>query len=321
MFSETQVKAASKPGSVGYSLRTLAKLPLVVVALAAVLTPAPSYAQRYVSPGGSGTSCSFATPCAFIGTAVAGIGPDVGRVVCLNGGNAAGEVSFGAIYNGGVTLDIDCPLGSVQQINFSGVGVTLRIRHLAVSGGSGITFLAGGTLILEDCIFTESSSTPAIAIEPSAPLNVVIKNSRISNNPSGILLKPAAGGSINATLDHVTIADNSGGGIKIDTTNGPVTMDVADSVVSNNGGNGINALGTGANQNIVNIKNSVIAKNGVAGVQANGASAGVLVQTTLFDQNASGATSLVSGGHISTYGNNSIVGGAGSGFSGTAGLQ
>lgn len=320
MFSETQVKAASKPGSVGYSLRTLAKLPLVVVALAAVLTPAPSYAQRYVSPGGSGNGCSFATPCAFIGTAVGDIGPDVGRVVCLSGGNAAGELGFGATYGGGVTLDIDCPLGSVQQINIGGVGVTLRIRHLAVSGGNGFTFLAGGTLILEDCVFTETSGKPAIDIEPSAPLNVVIKSSRISNNPSGILLKPAAGGSVKATFDHVTITGNGGGGIKADSTNGVVNLDISDSEISNNAGNGVNAV-AGVNQNIVSIEHNVIARNGVAGVQANGANAGVLIANTSLDQNAAGATSIVNGGNMFTYGDNRIVGSSGSGFNQTAPLH
>jgi len=197
----------------------------------------------------------------------------------------------------------------------------MRIRHLALRGGSDLTFLAGGTLILEDCVFTESSGTPAIDIEPTGPLNLVIRNSRISNNPSGILLKPAVGGSITATFDHVTITGNTGGGIKIDTTNGPVTMDITDSVVSNNGANGINAVGNASAQAMVSIKNSVIAKNGLVGVQANGANAGVLVQMTILDQNAAGATTVVNGGHISTYGNNSIVGSAGSGFTGSAPLQ
>jgi hypothetical protein len=46
----------------------------------------------------------------------------------------------------------------------------------------------------------------------------------------------------------------------------------------------------------------------------------VIAQTTLLDQNVAGATS-VSGGHILTYQNNSIIGSAGSGFTGTASPQ
>jgi hypothetical protein len=175
-------------------------------------------------------------------------------------------------------------------------------------------------VILEDCVFTDVPSA-ALDIEPSGPVSVVIRNSRISNSASGILLKPQPNGSINAVLDHVTIADNTGGGIKIDTTYGPVTTDIADSVISNNAGNGINAVGNAGGQAIVSIKNSVIARNGVAGVQANGVNAGVLISTTLLDQNVAGATSVVNGGNMFTYGNNDIVGLIGSGFTGTATLH
>jgi hypothetical protein len=47
----------------------------------------------------------------------------------------------------------------------------------------------------------------------------------------------------------------------------------------------------------------------------------VLIATTLLDQNVSGATSVVSGGNMFTYGNNDVVGGLGSGFTGTATLR
>jgi hypothetical protein len=45
-----------------------------------------------------------------------------------------------------------------------------------------------------------------------------------------------------------------------------------------------------------------------------------MIDTTLLDGNAS-ATSVISGGHILTYGNNRIVGTAGSGITGSAALQ
>jgi hypothetical protein len=65
-------------------------------------------------------------------------------------------------------------------------------------------------------------------------------------------------------------------------------------------GGGIDALGNAGGQAMVSIKNSVIAKNGAAGVQANGANAGVLIGTTLLDQNVAGATTVVGGGNIYT---------------------
>jgi len=184
---------------------------------------------------------------------------------------------------------------------------------------NGIYFL-GGTLILENVHFI-GAIVDEINAQPSSPSKLIVRNCIFDNGGAAIVLKPAVGGSLSAEFDHVTIAGNSGGGIRIDTTNGPVTVDITDSNIRDNGGNGVNALGNAGGQAMVSIKNSVIAKNGSAGVQANGANAGVLVQTTLFDQNAAGATSIVAGGHISTYGNNSIVGSAGSGFTGSATLQ
>jgi hypothetical protein len=308
-------------------IRAMTKLSMAVAALAAFLSTAPSHAEEafiYISATGSNVgACTAANPCAVISTALTFIGAPV-RVICLNGSaEDNGSARFAPPPSNGL-VDFDCPQGNIANLAFGGGNFRARIRHLsfrnAATGATQLGFEGSGTLILEDCTF-EDSDDAALIIAPNGPLNVAIRNSRMSNGVSGILLKPAAGGSINATLDHVTIADNNGGGIKIDTTNGPVTLDVTDSVVSNNGGNGINAIGNVGGQAIVSIKNSVIAKNGAAGVQANGANAGVLIQTTLLDENVAGATSVVNGGNMSTYGNNSLVGPPGSGFNHTAGLQ
>jgi hypothetical protein len=307
-------------------IRAITKLFVVAAAIAASLPVASSRAQNieYVSANGNDiNSCTTTQPCADVQGALAKGGLLSGesvRVICI-GGSAVN--SIGIFLNQSATADVDCPQGDLPFFSSGGGVVTVRFRHLRLGEASvsaAITASSGGTIILEDCVFTDTTAAE-LDVEPNGPLNLVIRNSRISNSVSGILLKPAAGGSIHAILDHVTIADNTGGGIKIDTTNGPVTTDITDSDISNNGGNGINAVGNAGGQNIVSIKNSVIAKNGAAGVQANGANAGVLVQTTLLDQNTTGATAVVGGGHISTYGNNSIVGSAGSGFTGPAPLQ
>jgi hypothetical protein len=321
MLSKTQADASNKLGTFGEILRTLTKLCFAVVAVAAVLPAVPSHAENFafVSATGSGTACTAAAPCASIGVVLLGISAPL-RIICLSGSQpSSGGTSFGM----NVSVDIDCPLGFEAQIGTTSAAsnVTMRLRHLEFRNAgfsSQIVFQGGGTLILEDCVFTDSPGT-ALDIEPNGPLNVVIKNSRISNSGSGILLKPAAGGSINATLDHVTITGNGGGGIKTDSTNGIVNLDITDSEISNNAANGINLVGS-ANQNMLNLSRTVIAKNTLTGLQTNGAAAAALVETTLFDTNAT-ATTVVNGSHVLTYGNNRIVGSAGSGFTGTAALQ
>jgi hypothetical protein len=313
----------------------------ILVAVMAVLLPAASsHAANlffYVSGAGSDGSCDFSHPCRTMSLAIAtaaAIGAnDVGHVRCLSFPAEDYQPAFISSFSpvipssNPVTLDIDCPeayLGGLEVDNQA----TVTIRNMSFSWTSSdhqyaLYYDGQGTLIFENCNFVNyQTSNPAIYIGPSGNLDLVIKNSQILNNNSGIVINSPMSGSVHVTLDHVTIANNNGGGIKIVTTgSGPVAVDITDSIISDNAGNGINVVAQGSSQNIVNIKNSVIAKNGAAGVQANGANAGVLVQTTLLDQNAAGATSVVNGGNLFTYGDNRIVGSIGSGFNQTAQLH
>jgi hypothetical protein len=267
-------------------------------------------AALFFSATGGGITCSQTAPCQ-ITEAISQVGAPV-ELSCADGTN-----------NGSVTitksLTVDCAgtTGSLNKIIVSSNAV-VKLRNFTKYQVEGID-LQGGVVILENVHIT-GATINAILAEPTIASSLIVKNSTIDTGGSGILLKPSAGGSLTAMFDHIVITNNGGGGIKLDTTNGPVTLDITDSVVSNNAGNGLNVVAA-LNQGVVSMKNSVIARNGTAGVQANGANAGVLVQTTLFDQNATGATSVVGGGNIFTYGNNSIVGSSGSGFTGTAPLQ
>jgi hypothetical protein len=312
-------------------IRTLARLAFVVLTITLCLPAASSRAQNftffYVSATGSGNACTLAQPCSTGANVLSlALAAAKGRIVCLSPVNLTNPSGSEGSNASNATLEMDCPLGTyLGGVFWTSIGSnnTVKIRNVTFTNlgftTNAIQFFSSGTLILENCIFETTPGT-LLDIEPNGPLNLVIRNSRISNGgAAGIILKPAAGGSINATFDHVTVTGNSGGGIRTDSTNGLISLDVTDSEVSNNTANGIIAI-AGANQNMVSIKNSVIARNGQVGIAANGANAGVVAQTTLLDQNVAGATS-VSGGHILTYQNNSIIGSAGSGFTGTASLQ
>lgn len=310
---------------------SLMKPGAVVIALSFLqMTGTLAAPITYVSSTGSDSNpCTAAQPCATLQQAIFQLDSGGGQVSCLNAPGLDDSIGVTVGFSQRVTIDCSgllitnggSPLGGISLAGNKPV----KIRNLTITGLSGgfpaigAFAGAGGNMIIENCVVENFDSQP-LDIEPNGPLNLVIRNTRISNSAAGILLSPQAGGSIKATLDHVVITGNGGGGIKADSTNGVVNLDLSDSEISNNSGNGINAV-AGANQNIVSIKNSVIARNGAAGVQANGANAGVLLQTTLLDQNVAGATSVVSGGNMFTYGNNSIVGSAGSGFNHTAGLQ
>jgi hypothetical protein len=285
----------------------------------------------YLSNTGLDTNpCTVAQPCATFFHGATNVATS-GQVSCLDAFNSQENDTFSPPFT---MFTIDCPGGVWGTTGINGgatltlaqSSITVKIRHLTFNGATGglsaIEVTGSGTLILDDCVFEGFGGAAALDITPNGPLTLVIKNSRISNSAAGVLLQPAAGGSINATLDHVVITGNTGtgGGIKTNSANGIVNLDITESEISYNGGVGVNGR-SGGFLSMVNIKNSVITENGAQGVQANGANVGITVQTTLLDQNAGGATSIEAGGHISTYGNNSIVGGAGSGFTATAPLQ
>jgi hypothetical protein len=273
-------------------------------------------AHLFVAAGGQDTGfCVLDAPCASIGFAASVASSPGDEIACL--GN--GEFSGGTIMKS-VTVDCNGTTASIGALTINGSAITVVLRNFTIFDTSiGVT-VTNGNLVMEN-IHIRSIITSALQVLPITPSKIAVKNCLFDDNAGGVLLKPASGGSVNATLDHVMITGNTGGGIKTDTTNGAVTVNITDSVVSNNSGNGINAVGNTGGQNIVSIKNSVIAKNAVAGVQANGADAGVMIAMTLLDQNTSGALSVVGGSSILTYGNNQVVGAQGSNFTGTAPLK
>jgi hypothetical protein len=291
----------------------------LLIALAVMLLHAqPVRAADFLFSRNGSTTCvqQSAAPCTFQQAVI-----DVGN---LNGTHviscADDTDSFGVTITEHVTIDCTGTTGAIVgglTIASGGAEVVLRNLTLGITG-FGVT-LQSGTVILENAHIT-GTSISAILAQPTSPSTLIVRNCLIDGS-AGVLLKPQSGGGLSARFDHVTITSNSGGGIKIDTTSGPVTVDITDSEISSNAGNGLNAVGGAGGPAIFNIHNSIIAKNETAGVQVNGATAAAMIDTTLLDSNSTGATSVVGGGHMLTYGNNRIVGSSGSGFTGPAALQ
>jgi hypothetical protein len=307
--------------------RIIAKLFAVTLALTAFLPVAPLFAAQVTWLSGTGIDgpgCTATNPCATFAGALNPLNIG-GQINCLNS-PGPGEIGLSALT---ISMTIDCAglfeVSTSAAFQLTGTNQTVRVRNLTISGSLGgisaIKVNGSGTLIIENCVFQNMAGI-ALDIEPNGPLNIVIKNSRMSNNAGGVLIKPAAGGSVTATFDGVTIVNNTGG-LKTDSTNGAVKVDVANSTISNHTANGINIIGgAGAStMNILNLSHDVIASNGQAGIVANGTFAAALVDTTLLDNNGTGATSAVNSGRVITYGTNRVLGIAGSGFTSSVPLQ
>jgi hypothetical protein len=300
--------------------RTAEKYFPLAVALAAFVLATPASAAAPVtyisSTGVDNATCSAAQPCATLSGALAAT-QVFGEITCLD----SPALQQGLQTTQSVT--IDCPgamTGPNSLIVLNGQNQKVTIRHMTfngqVSASIAIRLNNSGSVVLEDCAF-ENYVLGALDVVPQqgAPLSLVMANSRISNNGSGLQITPGfnGGGSALVKLDHVTIANNTGGGLKTDSTSGMAAVDITDSIIAGNAGNGINAV-SGANTNIVNISRTIIANNGAAGVQANGNNSAAVLDTTMLDMNSSGAVSAINGGRVITHGTNSIIGLPGTGF-------
>jgi hypothetical protein len=291
-------------------------VPLVAAAFVFLYWQPVEAAGLFFAANGTGSTCSQSTPC-LLAAAISQASTTPVELSCAD----SGDISSGATINKSLTIDCAGTAGSISGIEVnSGAVVTLKNFTMGGNTDNGIYFL-GGTLILENIHFIGAIVNEINAL-PSTPSTLIVRNCVFDHGGAAIVLKPSAGGSLSVQFDHVTVVGNTGGGIRADSSNGPISVDITDSLIADNAANGLNITsGSGTQNNMVNIIRTTIAKNGAVGIQTGGSNAAVLLNASTLDSNTSGATLVVNGGHIVSYGNNQIIGTLGSGFTGSASLQ
>jgi hypothetical protein len=315
----------------GIVLALLATM-LVCSLFATPLNASGSTSEAWVSgtfgmDSNASTSCQRTAPCATLSTAL-GVTAPGGIVSCADPSATIGPIAISQDVTidcsaTGVVVNLSCLGGDGIIINTAGINVTLR--GLTVAGPPcamapvGIDITAAATVRMEQCKIT-GFTTAGVEIAPSAGnIDVKIQDSTITENTAGVLIAPTGGASVVMSVERSQIENGTGGGLKANGSGGPITLSVSESSISQNGSNGLNAVSSASNV-MVNLSRDVIASNGLAGVQANGGNAAVTIDNTSILNNGT-ALEAVSGGRILTYGNNRIVGSAGTGFSGPAALQ
>ena len=154
---------------------------------------------------------------------------------------------------------------------------------------------------------------------------MVVQNTTILNNATGMLIQPTGGIAANVRLRRLRIDNNTGEGLRVDGTagSGAINAALADSTASFNAGNGIDAV-SGPGNATVDIMRVVAASNGSAGIQSNqtsGGTASVTVGSSMLHSNAIGIQAT-GGASLLSYGNNHVTGNASNGsFTGTASLH
>jgi hypothetical protein len=203
----------------------------------------------------------------------------------------------------------------------AGAGDSIVLRGLTSeglnTGLAGVKVLSAGSVSIESCWFNHfngngSGTGSAIDVEPGSPtttLNLAIMDTIIRNNNGsgtfGVLIKPAVGVSVKASLDRVRIDSNSGG-LRAEANS---QVSVRDSQVSFNTGNGVISNG-----GIISLAATTVNSNGSNGVVSQTGGTVRTANGAIFDNTGIGLFN--NGATVISFGNNSI---RGNGVSDTSG--
>lgn len=314
----------------------------LLIALSAVVAfSGVAYAQTnqhswIASSGNDASDCSRATPCATFSGAYAKTARS-GEITCVDSGEFKGAVITRSVtINCRGKLASNSPgIGSYNYFNIllpDGDTVVIRGVDLDLKGSSvaipGIYFQGSGKLIVEGVkISGARSATGGIYFTPKGPGKLVITDSIIAGNGSasagaGIIIKPHATGSAQATIERVNLSGNTFG-LAVDGSDstGGLNVTIKDSLLASNLNDGIVATTSAGHSPIgVMMSNTASINNGY-GVRAIGSNATVRVRNSDIAGNGTGVAAVTGSALLSSGGNAVRANGANGAFTGTEASQ
>ena len=302
---------------------------------ALALTAAPAQAQAtrtWVSGvGDDANPCSRTAPCKTFAGAISKTAAG-GEINCLDPGG------YGAVtITKSITIDCEDTQGSILASGTNGVNVndsatvtpnSIRVilRGLSINGAgttlglSGVNFISGASLTIEDCIIQHFGTSPAagVRIAPAGSAVVRILNSHIVDNSiagtgGGVFVQPAVNGNAKIEVENTQMTGNTHAAFRVDTTGNTggsgVIASISNSLLSGSTSGIIANQPAGTAPITIMVSDSVIANNVSFGIISSGTGARVRVGGSTITN--SGTAALAAGGSaINTYGNNQINGNA-----------
>jgi hypothetical protein len=182
----------------------------------------------------------------------------------------------------------------------------LTIEGIA-TGLSGVSFLAGGALFIENCTIN-GFATNGINFRPSADAFLSVKDTNVRDCPlGGIVVSGSNGGNASASFERVR-SEGNGFGFRVE---GGARVSAKSSLAAMNKVNGF-VISAPAGIAGLDLDGCASINNGRAnaaagGVVSSGAQATVRMGNTIVTNNPNGLVAS-GGGLILSYGNNSITG-------------
>jgi hypothetical protein len=259
--------------------------------------------------GDDANPCSRTAPCKTFAGAISKTAAH-GEINVLDPGG------YGAVtITKSISIVGDGSLGSILASLVNGVIVNAGVNDVVVlrgldingagNGINGIRWIAGGSLTVENCQIYGFTGK-GIDAQPSGATKLQVSDTIIRDTPGssggGILLKPAVGGSMLATLDRVRMQRNRFG-LRVEDRARAV---VRDSVASANSTNAYIATSV-AEAAVITLENSLAADSANNGVNAVGPAAIIVISNAVVTGNGTGLLAQ-GGGSIASFGNNRVAG-------------
>jgi Right handed beta helix region len=274
-------------------------------------------------------------------TWVSGVGDDVNpcsrTAPCKTWAGAISKTASGGIIDaldpGGfgaltitkpITLEGNGTLASTLHSGVPGIVINITsgtnrdviLRNILIDGSgttlgtNGINFIAGDSLLVEEC-YIKSDSGVGILFQPNSSAKLNVKNSSISLANVGIKTAPVNPGFAFSEITDTTV-NRCGTGVEADESS---KMAIRSSTISNNSGDGVFATSVAAGA-AVTVDFSVTSGNGT-GIHSNGGTTEVRVNNCTITGNTTGV-SFTNSGALLTYTSNRLAQNSSAGsFSGT----
>jgi nitrous oxidase accessory protein NosD len=283
-----------------FALCRLAYLAAAVTALPAQAVQR-SFVASYGNDANTATNCTFANPCRGFSAALT-VTDSGGEIVALDAagyGKVTITKSVTITANPGFYAGISTDSGPAIGISMPGIDVILRglsVNGIGGTNGNGVQMTAGHSLTIENCVFSNFSSTGVIAALAGAAVR--ISDSTFRGNSTGLAV---FGG---ATLDvaRSSFKGNIQSGVSVGDGS---TGTVSDSVATGNGlGMWVNSFNADAR---LVVTRSTASNNSSAGLAAEMLHAGMptlVVSGNLVTGNSNGLMNLL--GTLESQGNNTV---------------
>jgi hypothetical protein len=259
--------------------------------------------------GDDANPCSRTAPCKTFAGAISKTAAKGVINVLDPGGFGAVTITKSITIDGGGVIGSILGTGTNGIIVNAGASDVVRLRNLSIDGSttglSGVRFLAGGSLFLDNVRIHDFAR--GVYFLPSGSSRLVIVDSILSNNSSvGVFVQPGAAGLATVSIAETKLYGN-GHGLRADDRS---VVSIRQSDVASNVNSGLFAM-SGSQAVEIAVDNCQVTNNGVAnpssgGVKASGPLASIVISDNVITGNYNGINAT-GGGDVFSFGSNRVT--------------